>query len=190
MVVDVAHIRAEPGESRAEHKEQHVNSRYRKEAKSVPTGTDEGSRSNAQYRGAGKSPCSDAWGTEAQGTHDNTQKSAGRQCRAWRACQGTTGGTLSPQTVSTKLARIAQESGRKQLHSDGQQQPCRLVVSSTARLMVPSGPLLTNRMSELLTYGSVGGGGSDPAPYPAADHAMTSVLPAQCRWRAAAEFNR
>jgi hypothetical protein len=76
---------------------------------------------------------------------------------------------LSPLTVSTKLAPIAQESGRKGLRSDGQQKSCRLVVSSTARLMVPLGPLLTNRMSELLTYGSVGGGGSDPAPYPAAD---------------------
>ncbi len=29
------------------------------------------------------------------------------------------------------------------------------------------GPLLTNRMSELLTYGSVGGVGSNPGPYPA-----------------------
>ena len=81
---------------------------------------------------------------------------------------------MSPLTVSTKLAQIAKGSEREGLHSDGQQQPCRLVVSSTARLMVPSGPLLTNRMSELLTYGSVGGGGSNPAPYPAADGGITS----------------
>ncbi len=31
------------------------------------------------------------------------------------------------------------------------------------------GPLLTNRMSELLTYGSVGGVGRKPGPYPALD---------------------
>ena len=30
-------------------------------------------------------------------------------------------------------------------------------------------PSLTNRMSELLTYGSVGGVGRKPGPYPAAD---------------------
>ena len=128
---------------------------------------DEGSRSNAQYRRAGGNPGPDAWGTEAQGTHDNSRKAAGRQCRAWRRCQGKAGGTLSPQTVCTKLALSAQESEGTSVHSDGQQQPCRLVVSSTARLMVWSGPLLTNRMTELVTYGSVGGGGSNPAPYPA-----------------------
>ncbi len=31
---------------------------------------DEGSRSNAQYRGAGGNLCLDAWGSKAQGTHD------------------------------------------------------------------------------------------------------------------------
>jgi hypothetical protein len=31
------------------------------------------------------------------------------------------------------------------------------------------GPLPTNRMSELLTYGSVGGVGRKPGPYPAAN---------------------
>lgn len=30
----------------------------------------------------------------------------------------------------------------------------------------PQGSLLKNRMSELLTYGSVGGVGSNPGPYP------------------------
>ena len=132
--------------------------------------------------GQGVDLCPDAWGTKAQGTHDNTRKSAGRQCRAWRQCQGKAGGTLSPKTVCTKLAPIAQESGRKQLHSHGQQQPCRLVVSSTARLMVPSGPLLTNRMREIFTYGSVGGGGSNPAPYPAVDAGRASLFAVRCRW--------
>ena len=97
---------------------------------------------------------------------------------------------MSPQPVSTKLVWIAQESGRKQLHSDGQQQPCRLVVSSTARLMVPSGPLLTNRMSELLTYGSVGGGGRKPTSYPALDAAMTLLFHIAAHWRGASEFIR
>jgi len=33
----------------------------------------------------------------------------------------------------------------------------------------PVGPLLTNRMREILTYGSVGGVGRKPGPYPALD---------------------
>jgi hypothetical protein len=37
------------------------------------------------------------------------------------------------------------------------------------RFLAPKGPLLTNRMSELFKYGSVGGGGREPAPYPAGD---------------------
>ena len=37
-------------------------------------------------------------------------------------------------------------------------------------------PSLTNRMSELLTYGSVGGVGRKPGPYPALDAAMTILL--------------
>ena len=44
--------RRKPGGTRTER----VNPRYRKGAKSGPTGMDEGSRSNAQYRGAGDSP--------------------------------------------------------------------------------------------------------------------------------------
>ena len=31
--------------------------------------------------GQGITPCPEAWGTEAQGTHDNTRRSAGRQCQ-------------------------------------------------------------------------------------------------------------
>ena len=82
LLADAASRRANPGASREGHEPERVNPRYRKGAKSGPTGTDEGSRSNAQYRGAGDSPCPDAWGTEAQGTHDNSRRSAGRQCRA------------------------------------------------------------------------------------------------------------
>jgi hypothetical protein len=48
---------------------------------------------------------------------------------------------------------------------DGQQRVMRL---SGAPLGLPAGtPALTNRMSELFTYGSVGGAGSNPGPYPA-----------------------
>ena len=32
--------------------------------------------------GAEDNRCPDAWGTEAQGTHDKSRKAAGRQCRA------------------------------------------------------------------------------------------------------------
>jgi hypothetical protein len=38
-------------------------------------------------------------------------------------------------------------------------------------------PLLTNRMTELVTYGSVGGGGSNPAPYPAVDAPIAHLSP-------------
>jgi hypothetical protein len=72
----------EPTPARAgrDTKQERVNLRYRKGVKSEPTGTDEGSRSNAQYRGAGGNLSPKAWGTEAQGTHDKTRKNAGRQC--------------------------------------------------------------------------------------------------------------
>jgi hypothetical protein len=44
--------------------------------------------------------------------------------------------------------------------------PCGVV---NGKVLGQQWPLLTNRMTELVTYGSVGGGGSDPAPYPAAN---------------------
>lgn len=42
--------------------------------------------------------------------------------------------------------------------------PCGVV---TCKVLDPQGSLLTNRMSESLTYGSVGGVGRNPGPYPA-----------------------
>jgi hypothetical protein len=75
---------------------------------------------------------------------------------------------LSPQTVLTKLVWIATKSRRKGLRTDGQQQSCRLW-ACPLQVFGPQGPSLTNRMSELLTYGSVGGVGRKPGPYPAAD---------------------
>ena len=35
------------------------------------------------------------------------------------------------------------------------------------KVLGPQGPLLTNRMTQLVTYGSVGGVGRKPGPYPA-----------------------
>ena len=83
MLVGATRRRADPGASREGHEEQRVNPRYRMGAKSEPTGTDEGSRSNAQYRGAvaRKEHRPEAWGTEAQGTHDKGREAAGRQCQ-------------------------------------------------------------------------------------------------------------
>jgi len=73
-MADAASRRTNPGAGREGHKAKRINPRYRKGATSTPTGRDEGSRSSAQYRGARGSdaPWPDAWGTEAQGTHDNT----------------------------------------------------------------------------------------------------------------------
>jgi len=42
--------------------------------------------------------------------------------------------------------------------------PCGVV---NCKVLGPQGPLLTNRMTQLVTYGSVGGVGRNPGPYPA-----------------------
>ena len=54
------------------------------------------------------------------------------------------------------------------MHFDGQQQSCRLR-SRKPPALGPRGSLLTNRMREIFTYGSVGGVGRKPGPYPAGD---------------------
>ena len=51
--------------------------------------------------------------------------------------------------------------------------PCGVV---NCKVFGPQGPLLTNRMREILTYGSVGGVGRKPGPYPAANPAGASRL--------------
>jgi len=81
-MADAASERAGPSASWKGHKSKRVNPRYRNGAEREPTGKGEGSRSNEQYRGAGPAMAfaRDAWGTEAQGTHDNTYGGAGRQC--------------------------------------------------------------------------------------------------------------
>ena len=45
-------------------------------------------------------------------------------------------------------------------------------------------------MSELLTYGSVGGVGRKPGPYPAANPAIASRLHAGTPWRGVGESER
>jgi hypothetical protein len=46
-------------------------------------------------------------------------------------------------------------------------------------------PSLTNRMSELLTYGSVGGVGRKPGPYPALDGGVALLFHISHHWPAA-----
>jgi len=96
---------------------------------------------------------------------------------------------LSPLTVSTRLAWIATKSKRKACEWTGSNShaPCGLV---TCKVLGPQGPLLTNRMSELLTYGSVGGSGRKPASYPAADGGWPVLFAFVAQWPAAAEFLR
>jgi len=91
--------------------------------------------------------------------------------------------------ASTKLAWIEKKSRRKGLRSDGQQQSCRLW-ARPLQVLGPQGSLLTNRVSELFTHGSVGGGGSNPAPYPAADGGGRALFAFLAQLPAAAEFWR
>ena len=51
--------------------------------------------------------------------------------------------------------------------------PCGVV---NCKAFGPLGSLLTNRMTQLVTYGSVGGVGRKPGPYPALDSAMSCSL--------------
>jgi hypothetical protein len=45
-------------------------------------------------------------------------------------------------------------------------------------------PVLTNRMREYFTYGSVGGAGGNPGPYPAANAGGPRQLAIRTRWAA------
>jgi len=65
--------------------------------------------------------------------------------------------------------------------------PCGVV---NCKVLGPQGPLLTNRMSELLTYGSVGGVGRKPGPYPAGKGGITSLLTVERARPALPEHNR
>jgi hypothetical protein len=52
--------------------------------------------------------------------------------------------------------------------------PCGVV---NCKVLGPRGPLLTNRMTELVTYGSVGGVGRKPGPYPAGNSRRAFPFP-------------
>ena len=54
----------------------------------------------------------------------------------------------------------------------------------------PLGSLLTNRMTQLVTYGSVGGVGRKPGPYPAPNPAIASQLHFRRHWRGIGEPER
>ena len=95
---------------------------------------------------------------------------------------------MSPETVCTKLARIAQESGPRVLRGGNSHVALRSRYPQGHRL--DSGSVLTNRMSELLTYGSVGGGGSNPAPYPAVNAPIASRFQFRHAWGRVTEPRR
>jgi hypothetical protein len=54
--------------------------------------------------------------------------------------------------------------------------PCGVV---NCKAFGPLGPLLTNRMTQLVTYGSVGGVGRKPGPYPAPNRAGSFLFVSQ-----------
>ena len=54
----------------------------------------------------------------------------------------------------------------------------------------PQGPLLTNRMTQLVTYGSVGGVGRKPGPYPAHNAGIASRLTIGHHWPGVGEPGR
>ena len=67
--------------------------------------------------------------------------------------------------------------------------PCGVV---NCKALGPPGPLLTNRMTQLVTYGSVGGVGRKPGPYPA-DNAGFRVpfrFAGDAFWSGVCEFMR
>jgi len=108
---------------------------------------------------------------------------------AWRLCRGKAEGTLSPTTVLTKPVWSAQKSGGRSLPSDGQQQPCRLW-SRKPQVLGPKGSLLTNRMSELFKYGSVGGVVRKPGSYPAGNSSGALLFHVQRLGRAVPDLFR
>jgi len=57
--------------------------------------------------------------------------------------------------------------------------PCGVV---NCKAFDPFGSLLTNRMTQLVTYGSVGGVGRKPGPYPAGKAEVASLLTFQAHW--------
>src|SRR6266478_3928137 len=76
---------------------------------------------------------------------------------------------FEPRTLSQQIWRGLQKNqnaGISVMMGSNSHAPCGLV---NCKVAGPQGPALTNRMSELLTYGSVGGVGGNPGSYPAAN---------------------
>src|SRR5438552_10776586 len=89
--------------------------------------------------------------------------------------QGKAGGTLSPLTVSTKLAWIATKSRSEECEwmAATVMSPCGVI---NCKVLGPPGPLLTKRMREFFTYGSVGGVGGKPRLLPGSECGRATSL--------------
>jgi hypothetical protein len=97
---------------------------------------------------------------------------------------------LSPLTVSTKLAQIAKQSEHEGVLMGSNSHVALGTRYPQGLWSGLSGPSLTNRMSQLLTYGSVGGVGRKPGPYPAAKPARATLFQFQPLDRGLAEPQR
>ena len=72
------------------------------------------------------------------------------------------------------------ESGQQRVMRPGWERPGSLALRR----------VLTNRMREYFTYGSVGGAGGNPGSYPAANPAIASPFHAGGQWRGVADPGR
>jgi hypothetical protein len=97
---------------------------------------------------------------------------------------------LSPLTVSTKLAQIAKQSEHEGVLMGSNSHVALGTRYPQGLWSGLSGPSLTNRMSQLLTYGSVGGVGRKPGPYPALERRDYASVPIPAHWRGVGEPQR
>jgi hypothetical protein len=97
---------------------------------------------------------------------------------------------LSPLTVSTKLAQIAKQSEHEGVLMGSNSHVALGTRYPQGLWSGLSGPSLTNRMSQLLTYGSVGGVGRKPGPYPAVNAPVALSFQVGHRWRRVTEQQR
>jgi hypothetical protein len=97
---------------------------------------------------------------------------------------------LSPLTVSTKLAQIAKQSEHEGVLMGSNSHVALGTRYPQGLWSGLSGPSLTNRMSQLLTYGSVGGVGRKPGPYPAVNAPVALWFHAGRLWRRVTEQRR
>lgn len=97
---------------------------------------------------------------------------------------------MSPLTVSTKLAQIAKQSEHEGVLMGSNSHVALGTRYPQGLWSGLSGPSLTNRMSQLLTYGSVGGVGRKPGPYPAGQHRLSLLIRFDRRWPGGPERKR